>query len=379
MPKTRNNPKIRSNKYTNTQHSSQKNTKISTNTKNKNEIKFLYRKKQLNTELYHMHIQSASNWQHIWHNIEQSINQKLQREMVEIHKTQQQKIQTLSKTKTTDTKNKDNSYPGVVNTTDTQFTKEEIHLLNKGLQYNLHHKQKNWIETALNNLDIAEQQYYRHAVGKTLIKITQKNEHNSDTHNKEWKAIRNIKKKLTENNLTITRADKGKTTVILILTKYEQKVNDFIKEHKITEINSNPTQKYQKRIKQILKQNKNITQKEHTWKYTNMNPTPPILLTTIKLHKPGTPIRPIIIIINWKNTPAYKLAKHIAKLLHNDLQLPYTYNIQDSKTLITELKTIQIDRNTRICSLNIKNMYTNIPRTETTNNTQHIKNQPKHQ
>jgi hypothetical protein len=38
-----------------------------------------------------------------------------------------------------------------------------------------------------------------------------------------------------------------------LITEYEQKVNDFIKEHKITEINSNPTQKYQKRIMQILK------------------------------------------------------------------------------------------------------------------------------
>jgi hypothetical protein len=46
-------------------------------------------------------------------------------ERVEIHKTQQQKIQTLSKTKTTDTKNNDNSNSRVVNTTDTQFTKEE--------------------------------------------------------------------------------------------------------------------------------------------------------------------------------------------------------------------------------------------------------------
>jgi hypothetical protein len=99
----------------------------------KNENKFLYGKKQLNTELYHKHIQSANNWQHIWPNIEQSINQKLQREMVEIHKTQKQKIQTFSKTKTTDTKNNDNSYSRVVNTTDTQFTKEEIHLINKGL------------------------------------------------------------------------------------------------------------------------------------------------------------------------------------------------------------------------------------------------------
>jgi hypothetical protein len=48
--------------------------------------------------------------------------------------------------------------------------------------------------------------------------------------------IRNIKKKLTENNLIITKADKGRTTGILTLTEYEQKVNHLIKEHKITEI-----------------------------------------------------------------------------------------------------------------------------------------------
>jgi hypothetical protein len=82
--------------------------------------------------------------------------------------------------------------------------------------------------------------------------------------------IRNIKKKLTENNLTLTKADKGKTTVILTLTEYEQKVNDFIKEHS----NSNPTQKYQKRIKQILKQNKNITHMEiHKHEPNTPNPT----------------------------------------------------------------------------------------------------------
>jgi hypothetical protein len=62
---------------------------------------------------------------------------------------------------------------------------------------------------------------------------------NSNKQPRSSRTIRNIKKKLTENNLTITKACKGKTTVILTLTEYEQKVNYFIKEHKITEINSN--------------------------------------------------------------------------------------------------------------------------------------------
>jgi hypothetical protein len=33
----------------------------------------------------------------------------------------------------------------VKNLTQIQFTEQEIHLLNKGLQYNLHYEQKSWI------------------------------------------------------------------------------------------------------------------------------------------------------------------------------------------------------------------------------------------
>jgi hypothetical protein len=43
-----------------------------------------------------------------------------------------------------------------------------------------------------------------------------------------------------------------------------------------------------------------------------MNPAPPNFHTTIKLHKPNTGIRPII---NWKNAPAYELAKYLTQTL----------------------------------------------------------------
>jgi hypothetical protein len=38
-------------------------------------------------------------------------------------------------------------YPKVVNHTSINFTKDELMLLNKGLQYNLHGKNKNWFKT----------------------------------------------------------------------------------------------------------------------------------------------------------------------------------------------------------------------------------------
>jgi hypothetical protein len=56
-----------------------------------------------------------------------------------------------------------------------------------------------------------------------------------------------------------------------------------------------------------------------------MNRTAPSLHATIKLHKPNTPIRPII---NWKNAPAYKLEKQLTKTPHNYLNLPYMYNVR---------------------------------------------------
>jgi hypothetical protein len=38
--------------------------------------------------------------------------------------------------------------------------------------------------------------------------------------------------------------------------------------------------------------------------------------------------------------PAYELAKHLPKILHNSQHLPYAYNIHNSTQLITDLKTI---------------------------------------
>jgi hypothetical protein len=95
-----------------------------------------------------------------------------------------------------------------------------------------------------------------------------------------------------------------------------------------------------------------------------MNPTAPNLHATIKLHKHNTPLRPIT---NWKNAPAYELAKHIKTLLHNHINVQNVCNIQNSIHLITELKTIEINEDTRMCSFDIKDIYTNIPKVEVIN------------
>jgi hypothetical protein len=83
-----------------------------------------------------------------------------------------------------------------------------------------------------------------------------------------------IKHKLSTNSLIITKADKGKTIVILTQDEYKQNVYNFIHSNKFTATNNNPTQHYQKIIKQTLKESYNFIQKDATWRYTNMNPAP---------------------------------------------------------------------------------------------------------
>jgi bacillopeptidase F (M6 metalloprotease family) len=97
---------------------------------------------------------------------------------------------------------------------------------------------------------------------------------------------------------------------VILTQEHKHKISNFIHDNKFIKSDKNPTQQYQKIVKQTLKQRNNIIQKEDKWKYTNMNPN---LHATIKLHKHNTAIIPII---HCKNAPAYELAKQLASQLH---------------------------------------------------------------
>jgi hypothetical protein len=103
--------------------------------------------------------------------------------------------------------------------------------------------------------------------------------------------------------------------------------------------------------------------KSNKHKFYNSNTEAPTLRATIKIHKNPTKIRPIV---NWENAPAYQLAIQTSKLLIQYIQLPYTFNVINTTQLMNELRTTTITLNTRICSSDITNMYTNIPTTQIT-------------
>ena len=113
------------------------------------------------------------------------------------------------------------------------------------------------------------------------------------------------------------------------------------------------TKYYNSVIKFSTKQIKYLVQKY---------PAPPTLNVLLKLHKPSKPIRPFA---NNRNVPSYKVIKKLNAILNQNLHVDNQYIATNSNTLTNALIKLKIKPNHRLLTLNIKDLYVNIPISET--------------
>ena len=155
----------------------------------KEEIKFLYSKKdKLNILLYKAHLNAALEWGDLWHLIQDNISQSINSKLADVYKALDAKLTQLTRNPTDANSNKHVFFQRVTNLTSIDFTDEEVFLLNKGLKYNLSHKRKNWIqnlsieaECAITLLPQEEQEYMRYRVAKQR-RFTPNYQHIAQTH-----------------------------------------------------------------------------------------------------------------------------------------------------------------------------------------------------
>ena len=88
----------------------------------------------------------------------------------------------------------------------------------------------------------------------------------------------------------------------------------------------------------------------------------PTIKGLIKIHKPNLSIRAFV---NWRNAPAYRLAKLFTQKIRQLAPLPNTYNVENIGELLGKLKNTPILPHFKLASLDITNLYTNIPVMET--------------
>jgi hypothetical protein len=231
--------------------------------------------------------------------------------------------------------------PHLVPQTDRQYSHKisdrEYNLLNKGPKYNLHTIRPNWLtdlaleaETAI--MQLPDIEFHRKRVTERIETL---HKDGPQTHSKhvlqEACTAKSIRSKLEKNNATIARADKGNSLVVIPTEKYEDKIQDFINANKFQKTEANLTKKYQNQIRKTVTQSKHLIPTNSTWRYTNLNPSAPTIKGLIKLHKPGLPVR---LVINWRNAPAYKLARSLTQKIREMSPLPYAFNIRNSTQLI---------------------------------------------
>jgi hypothetical protein len=110
------------------------------------------------------------------------------------------------------------------------------------------------------------------------------------THQYNLKQIKTI---LEQNDLTIAKADKGTTMVIIHKEALTQKINNFI-ENQIIQLNKDPTDSFQKQIQQTIhKCNALIDKNQHKY-LLQMKSMAPQLNALIEIHKEDKPNRPVI-------------------------------------------------------------------------------------
>ena len=119
-------------KFTNTSPAAQVTANKAQILRVKNEIKFLYKRKdKLNQELYTAHLKAANEWGSLWSYIQDSTHENINQEMDKKYQSLDKKIRKLVNTQNQRPTARTEFYPRVVNKTEICFTDEELELLNK--------------------------------------------------------------------------------------------------------------------------------------------------------------------------------------------------------------------------------------------------------
>jgi len=251
--------------------------------------------------------------------------------------------------------------PKVINLTNMQLTTEQLNILNKGPQYaietNLNTNIIAQTENSIKHMDQKWQNMYRMQSAKLIkrIKVEQKQ---NPLHKQQYVEMTRLRNKLKDNNIVIMKADKSKALVLIDKPQCIEKVNNFLEDNNITKIQTDPTTSFQKQVQNTTKNSQLIINKITRKFLTQMQPKAPVLNALIKTHKPNMPIRPVV-----KNTqaPTHKLARHINKTLYNWQLLTNTFNAINSIQIAQDLKHLEIKPSYRIITLDIKDLYSNLP------------------
>lgn len=237
------------------------------------------------------------------------------------------------------------------------ITKDEENVLSKGLNFNMT-KDKvpkldiiASIESKTEFLPIDQQEFYRSKIVNSLCK-NKKIRANLSIN--EFNALKTLK---SDESIVIVPADKGRTTVIMDKSDYEEKMNSLLNGGQYLKIPKDPTTNIMNKIKSIIKKQTPYLSINTIKRLSPQYSKPPHIYGVPKIHKNEVPLRPIVSSIN---SPNYELSKFLLPIL-NPLFGYENSHIKNSYDFINILNETVIHKNDHIVSYDVISLFTNIP------------------
>ena len=186
-------------------------------------------------------------------------------------------------------------------------------------------------------------------------------------HKEHFQAIKSLR---CNEQILITKPDKGSGVVILNKSDYIKKMGSILEDKNkflnmggvhLHDNTAKNEQKLQKRLLDLA--NQNILARDV---YDRVRPTGsqrPRMYGLPKTHKEDIPLRPILSMIG---SSQHELAKWLAEILAPVLKLYSSYSVKDSFTFANFIQNCNLEpAKTFLCSFDISSLFTNVPLDET--------------
>ena len=176
------------------------------------------------------------------------------------------------------------------------------------------------------------------------------------------KELKAAAKELKNNpDIIIRRADKANMYVILNKIDYDDKIHQILKDtNKFKRLSKDTTDNLKKSVNALISANNAEIGSKKLTKITGEY-KPGYLYGTVKIHKPGAPLRPIISQIP---TPVYNISKTLNEIISP--YIPSKYSVNSTDEFLEVLHTMQPNDDI-LASLDAENLFTNVPVEETIN------------
>lgn len=213
---------------------------------------------------------------------------------------------------------------------------------------------KDTINTVFNKISaLANDMYVQHC---------RESVHSPDHTEQYSDVLQNLK---DDGNIVITRPDKGKGIVILNKNDYYNKISSILSDSskfKLLHVDlPSHLLKLEDKLNRILRPLKETINETIYNSILASGSRPGYLYGLPKVHKIGTPLRPIVSSINTFN---YNLAKFLVKIIQ-----PLTineYTTANTLDFVEEIKQLNIEDSTVMASFDVESLFTNVPLSETT-------------